>query len=66
MATDQTHHEEHQRKAEECDHAAATYEAELSTTDDARRRHELSEQIRREREAAAFYRGQADNLQSEA
>ncbi len=48
------------------DEAAASYDSELNTTDDARRRHELGEQIRREREAAAFYRKQADKLQAEA
>ena len=66
MTSWHTVHEEHQRKAERCDEAAAAIEAELSTIDDARRRHELGEEIRRNREAATFYREQADRLQREA
>ena len=40
-------------------------EEELSMTKDARLRHELGQAMQREPEAAAFYRGQADKLESE-
>lgn len=67
MAQPETPSEEHHRHmADLHDEAAAAYETELSSTDDARRRHELGEQIRREREAATFYREQADKLQGES
>lgn len=58
--------EHHARGAEEHDQAAAALEQELSTTNDAQKRHELEQLIRQEREAAAFYHGPADRLQSEA
>jgi hypothetical protein len=61
-----TTEEHHARMAEQSDQAAAALEEELSTTNDARLRHELGEQIRKERETAAFYRGPADKLQDEA
>lgn len=65
--TRQTPAEEHNRHlAELCDQRAATYEVELSATNDARLRHELGKQVQREREAASFYREQGNKLQSEA
>jgi hypothetical protein len=66
MARETTSEEHNRHLAELCDQRAAAFEAELDSTNDARLRHELGEQIRQERETAAFYREQGAKLQSEA
>ena len=65
MTRKHPNHEHNRRKAEQCDEAAVALEVQLNGTNDSRLRYELGLRIQQKRDAAAFYRGKGDKLQSE-